>query len=169
MESRRASVAQYGEAQATFSLLLPRCCCRPRVLGWVPGSRLSMMWCLCRARYVAYRQAGYLAPFSVRKTPYKQKIFNMGTHIIKEYTGARDTVRGEGKRGRMGPQQHCGQGRARLALHAQDFDCVIDTSEAPLLCVQHRSLSLGPAIEQQLLDAMEQKPASQWVGRCQAA
>jgi hypothetical protein len=41
---------------------------------------------------VAYRQAGYLTPFSVRKTPYKQKIFSMGTHIIKEYTGARETV-----------------------------------------------------------------------------
>lgn len=53
---------------------------------------------VCRsvwARYVAYRQAGYLTPFSVRKTPYKQKIFSMGTHIIKEYTGARETVEKE--------------------------------------------------------------------------
>lgn len=41
---------------------------------------------------MAYRQAGYLQPFSVRRSPYKQKIFSMGTHIIKEYTGARDTV-----------------------------------------------------------------------------
>jgi hypothetical protein len=53
---------------------------------------LIMMSCICRARYVAYRQAGYLTPFSVRKTPYKQKIFSMGTHIIKEYTGCRETV-----------------------------------------------------------------------------
>lgn len=51
---------------------------------------------VCRgiwARFVAFRQAGYLTPFSVRKTPYKQKIYSMGTHIIKEYTGARETVR----------------------------------------------------------------------------
>lgn len=53
---------------------------------------LNMLLFLRRARYVAYRQAGYLTPFSVRKTPYKQKIFSMGTHIIKEYTGCRETV-----------------------------------------------------------------------------
>lgn len=47
----------------------------------------------CRARYVAYRQAGYLTPFSVRRSPYKQKLFTMGTHIIKEYSNCRDTVR----------------------------------------------------------------------------
>jgi hypothetical protein len=29
----------------------------------------------------------------VRRSPYKQKLFTMGTHIIKEYSNCRDTVR----------------------------------------------------------------------------
>lgn len=44
------------------------------------------------AKYVSYRRAGYIAPFHVRKSPHKIKVYAMGGYIVKEYTGGRETV-----------------------------------------------------------------------------
>jgi len=48
---------------------------------------------MSRTKYAAYRSAGCIAPFHVRRTPYKVKLFTLDSYIIKEYTGAREKVR----------------------------------------------------------------------------
>jgi hypothetical protein len=100
---QRAFVAPSGCVGGAWKLGAARALGRPGrawVAQWLPRPTPACVCCALQARYIAYRQAGYLTPFSVRKTPYKQKIFSMGTHIIKEYTGARSTVREGAARGR---------------------------------------------------------------------
>ncbi|WIA36954.1 hypothetical protein OEZ86_008194 [Tetradesmus obliquus] len=47
------------------------------------------------SKYVNYRRAGYVKPFWTRRSPHKIKLFHMGSHIVKEYTGAREAVEKE--------------------------------------------------------------------------
>jgi hypothetical protein len=42
---------------------------------------------------VAYRKAGYIKPFHIRRTPYKCRMYLLGSYIVKEYSGARQKVR----------------------------------------------------------------------------
>jgi len=45
-----------------------------------------------RDKFAAYRKAGLLRPFHVRRTPYKCRMHSLGGNIIKEYAGARQKV-----------------------------------------------------------------------------
>eukprot|EP00882_Tetradesmus_deserticola_P000913 GHRQ01000992.1.p1 GENE.GHRQ01000992.1~~GHRQ01000992.1.p1 ORF type:complete len:517 (+),score=232.21 GHRQ01000992.1:150-1700(+) len=60
-------------------------------LGDCSAQNANAIW----SKYVNYRRAGYVKPFWARRTPHKIKLFHMGSHIVKEYTGAREAVEKE--------------------------------------------------------------------------
>lgn len=46
-----------------------------------------------RDKFAAYRKAGFVKPFHIRRTPYKCRMYSLGGYIVKEYSGCRQKVR----------------------------------------------------------------------------
>ncbi|KAI8464551.1 MAG: kinase-like domain-containing protein [Monoraphidium minutum] len=46
-------------------------------------------------KFTAYRKAGFVKPFHIRRTPYKCRMWSLGGYIVKEYSGARQKVESE--------------------------------------------------------------------------
>eukprot|EP00775_Hariotina_reticulata_P002663 gene2663-2963_t len=88
-QQERQAARSKAQQQLLASIQVPR-------VDRSPGRLLSATAAAAaRSKYVAYRSAGCIAPFHVRRTPYKVKLFTLDSYIIKEYSGARDKVEKE--------------------------------------------------------------------------